>query len=594
MNPKNTWATSMTVAELKKLWEPAAQGKIMRWSQVRAGWPDSEIHLFGAGVDSGTFDYFTEAIVGKAKASRGDYTSSEDDNVIVQGVSGDEYALGYFGYAYYEENKDKLKLVAVDDGDEANGAGPILPSPETVGNGTYRPLSRPIFIYPKVKSLDRPEVKSFVDFYLKEGVPLVREVGYIPLTDKEYELVRGAVYGARRPASMYQGTDGQSQVTLEQRLSQVAMRRCVRRARSSSSSSSGRCFSARPASILVTAGIVVVLLFETVAFLREVPITEFLFGTVWTPLFSEKHFGVLPLVSGTLLTSLIAMVVALPAGLLTAIYLSEYAAAGVRRIVRPVLEVLAGVPTVVYGYFALQFVTPLLQSFVPGAGRLQRARPRHRDGHHDPAARVVAVGGRAAQRAERPARRRVRARLDAHADVAAGRRAGGVLGDLGRGDSRGVARDRRNDDRRDRRRPAAAADARSARAGRDDDRLHRAGQPGRHAGRHARVPDDLRRRHAAVPQHVRAEPDLELAAQPLPRGVRMIGATRTPDDRLLATLRPAGRCCSRWPRLSALIYDVLHDGLGRLSWAFLTSDPSRRAEEAGISRRSSAASTSSG
>ncbi len=180
----------MTVAELKKLWEPAAQGKIMRWNQVRAGWPDREIHLFGAGVDSGTFDYFTEAVAGKAKASRGDYTSSEDDNVIVQGVSGDENALGYFGFAYYEQNQSKLKAVAIDDGNEANGAGAIAPSPDTVKNGTYVPLSRPIFIYPKVKSLERPEVKNFVDFYLTKGVPLIRDVGYIPLSDAEYGKVR--------------------------------------------------------------------------------------------------------------------------------------------------------------------------------------------------------------------------------------------------------------------------------------------------------------------------------------------------------------------------------------------------------------------
>jgi phosphate transport system substrate-binding protein len=218
VNPKNTFATSMTVAELKKLWEPAAQGQIRRWSQIREGWPDSEVHLFGAGVDSGTFDYFTEVIMGKAKASRGDYTSSEDDNVIVQGVSGDEFALGYFGFAYYEENKDKLKLVAIDDGIDANGAGPILPSPESVGNGTYRPLSRPVFIYPKLKSLDRPEVKSFVDFYLKEGIPLVRDVGYIPLTDKEYELVRSR-YSAKKVGTMFR--DGASgATTLEQRLTQ--------------------------------------------------------------------------------------------------------------------------------------------------------------------------------------------------------------------------------------------------------------------------------------------------------------------------------------------------------------------------------------
>jgi phosphate transport system substrate-binding protein len=219
VHPKNTWAASMTVAELRRLWEPAAQGKVQRWNQVREGWPDQEIHLFGAGVDSGTFDYFTEVIMGKAKASRGDYTSSEDDNVIVQGVSGDEFALGYFGYAYYEENRDKLKLVAVDDGDEANGAGPIAPSPETVGNGTYRPLSRPIFIYPKVKSLERPEVRSFIDFYLKEGTALVREVGYIPLTAKEYDLVRGR-YTAKKTGTMYAGQPGGT-VTLEQRLTAV-------------------------------------------------------------------------------------------------------------------------------------------------------------------------------------------------------------------------------------------------------------------------------------------------------------------------------------------------------------------------------------
>jgi phosphate transport system substrate-binding protein len=218
VNPKNTWATTMTVAELKRLWEPAAQNKIMRWNQIRPEWPDREIHLFGAGVDSGTFDYFTEAIVGKEDQSRGDYTSSEDDNVIVQGVGGDEYALGFFGYAYYEENKDKLKIVGIDDGDDSNGKGPIQPSPETVKDGTYRPLSRPIFIYPKVKALERPEVKSFVDFYLNKGTSLVREVGYIPLTDREYELVRARVSG-RKTGSMYEGTDSHSQVTLEQRLS---------------------------------------------------------------------------------------------------------------------------------------------------------------------------------------------------------------------------------------------------------------------------------------------------------------------------------------------------------------------------------------
>ncbi len=218
VHPKNTWATSMSVAELKKLWEPAAQGKVTRWNQIRPSWPDQEIRLFGAGVDSGTFDYFTEVITGKSQASRGDYTSSEDDNVIVQGVSGDEYALGYFGFAYYEQNKDKLKVVAIDDGNEANGQGAIAPSPETVKNGTYAPLSRPIFIYPKVKALDRAEVASFLDFYLTTGTALVREVGYIPLTDREYDLVRTRLK-SRKTGSMYTEADAHAQIPLEQRLS---------------------------------------------------------------------------------------------------------------------------------------------------------------------------------------------------------------------------------------------------------------------------------------------------------------------------------------------------------------------------------------
>jgi phosphate transport system substrate-binding protein len=217
LNPKNTWASSMDVGELKKLWEPAAQGKITKWSHIRDGWPDREIHLFGSGVDSGTFDYFTEAIMGKTDQSRGDYTSSEDDNVVVQGVSRDELALGYLGFAYFEGNRDKLKLVGVDDGSDTNGKGPILPSPETVQDGTYAPLSRPIFIYAKVKALEKTDVKSFVDFYLTKGAPLVREVGYIPLSDKEYGLVRGR-FEARTAGSMYQGTESHSALSLEQRL----------------------------------------------------------------------------------------------------------------------------------------------------------------------------------------------------------------------------------------------------------------------------------------------------------------------------------------------------------------------------------------
>ena len=219
VHPKNTWVDHLTVAELRKIWEPAAQGKVTRWSQVRAGWPDREMRLFGPGVDSGTFDYFTEAVNGKAKASRGDYTSSEDDNVLVQGINGDENAIGYFGYAYYEENKDKLKLIPVDDQKDDNGKGPIAPSPETVTGGTYRPLSRPIFVYVKTKALQRPEVQKFVEFYLTNTGGLVREVGYIPFTDAEYGLIRARFQG-KKTGSMYHGSSLAATATLEQRLTQ--------------------------------------------------------------------------------------------------------------------------------------------------------------------------------------------------------------------------------------------------------------------------------------------------------------------------------------------------------------------------------------
>lgn len=185
VHPENDWVTDMTVAELKMLWEPEAQGKIKRWNQVRAEWPDEEIHLFGAGVESGTYDYFTEAIVGKSHSSRGDFTASEDDNVLVQGIASDKYSLGFFGLAYYEENKEKLKLVGVDDGNETNGAGAIKPSLETVKNKTYAPLGRPLFIYVNSVAGARKEVQSFVNFYLDNVNELSEEVGFIPLTDEE-------------------------------------------------------------------------------------------------------------------------------------------------------------------------------------------------------------------------------------------------------------------------------------------------------------------------------------------------------------------------------------------------------------------------
>lgn len=214
VNPKNTWAASMTVNELKKLWEPAAQRKVTRWSQIRAGWPDKEIHLFGAGVDSGTYDYFTDAIVGKEHASRGDYTASEDDNVLVQGIATDPLALGFFGLAYYENNKDRLKLVAIDDENPKNGDGPILPTFDTVKNATYQPLSRPIFIYASKKEADRPEITAFVNSYLTDGRALVREVGYVPLSDTVYELGLKR-FEKRTVGSVFGGKGSQVGVTLE-------------------------------------------------------------------------------------------------------------------------------------------------------------------------------------------------------------------------------------------------------------------------------------------------------------------------------------------------------------------------------------------
>lgn len=182
VNPGNDWVDYVTVEELEKIWEPAAQGTITRWNQIRPGWPDEELHLYGPGVASGTYDYFTEVIVGKSGSSRGDYTASEDDNVLVQGVSTDQYALGFFGLAYYEENQNKLKLAGVD-----NGEGPpVKPTLETVSNGTYAPLSRPLFIYVSKETARRPEVQEFVNFYLENAPELAKSVGYIPMPDSAY------------------------------------------------------------------------------------------------------------------------------------------------------------------------------------------------------------------------------------------------------------------------------------------------------------------------------------------------------------------------------------------------------------------------
>jgi phosphate transport system substrate-binding protein len=185
INPRNTWIKELRVEELKKMWEPAAQAKIMTWNQVNPAWPKVPLKLFGPGADSGTFDYFTDAINGKEKASRGDFTASEDDNVLVQGVSRDVNAIGYFGLAYYMENKDKLKAVPIVD---RNGKKAVGPSLETVMDGTYQPLARPIFIYVSDRAMQRPEVNEFVQFYLKNAPALVKEVGYVPLARQHYDM----------------------------------------------------------------------------------------------------------------------------------------------------------------------------------------------------------------------------------------------------------------------------------------------------------------------------------------------------------------------------------------------------------------------
>ena len=199
VNPRNDFIRQLTVAELKRIWAPDAQGKVTSWKQVNPRWPDEPLKLYGPGADSGTFDYFTEAVVGKAKSSRGDFTASEDDNVLVQGVSRDLGGLGYFGFAYYTENSDKLKAVPV-----VNSKGVAVgPSMDTVISGAYEPLARPIFIYVNASSILRPEVREIVEFYLTNASALAREVGYVPLPDNAYRLAlanvannkKGTVFG---------------------------------------------------------------------------------------------------------------------------------------------------------------------------------------------------------------------------------------------------------------------------------------------------------------------------------------------------------------------------------------------------------------
>ena len=181
VNKRNTWVNYLTVAELHKIWKPGSTVKT--WKDIRPNWPDQKIQLYGPGTDSGTFDYFTEVINGKSQVSRSDFTKSEDDNVLVKGVAGDKGSLGYFGFAYYVENKDKLKIVPI----KQENKKPVAPTMTTINNGSYAPLSRPIFIYVNLQSAKKPEVREFVRFYLKNAKELVKEVGYVPLLDQDYQ-----------------------------------------------------------------------------------------------------------------------------------------------------------------------------------------------------------------------------------------------------------------------------------------------------------------------------------------------------------------------------------------------------------------------
>jgi phosphate transport system substrate-binding protein len=211
-NPASDWVECLTVEELRMIWEPGST--VDNWNQVRASFPDRDLRLYGAGTDSGTYDYFTAAIIGEEGASRADFTASEDDNVLVQGLAGDLSSLGFIPYAYYAENTDKLKLLGIDDGNPDNGAGCIQPGAESVRTGTYQPLARPEFIYVNAARADNPAVLAFVHFYLEHAPELATEVGYVPLSDEAYTLGRGRV-DRRVTGSVFGGGGSRIGVSLE-------------------------------------------------------------------------------------------------------------------------------------------------------------------------------------------------------------------------------------------------------------------------------------------------------------------------------------------------------------------------------------------
>jgi phosphate transport system substrate-binding protein len=205
-NPKAAWIDDITVDELKSIWSPEAEGMVLRWNQIRASWPDRNLHLFGANPQAGSYDYFSAAVVGSERI-RSDYTSDADDDVLAQAIAQDELALGFISLRYYAKHRERVKVLGIDNGDDGDGSGATWPTPANIRAGTYQPLARPMFIYVREQALNRPAVRDFVDFYLEQGGELLEQVGLVPLGDEAYELISerrrarwtGTVFGEGGP-----------------------------------------------------------------------------------------------------------------------------------------------------------------------------------------------------------------------------------------------------------------------------------------------------------------------------------------------------------------------------------------------------------
>ncbi len=355
INPENDWADTLTVEQLKMIWNEGST--IDNWNQVDPSFPDVPLELFGPGTDSGTFDYFTDAINGEEGVSRTDYQATEDDNVAVQGVSGSKGGMAYFGLSYYEQNAAQLKVVAVD------GGGPRLSRPcspastrRSAGLSSSTRRSRPCS-GPRW----RPSCSST---WTTPRASPSRPCSCRSPPSRPQPRRRcwtGSSAGPRRAPS-----DQHMAVTTTQRPASMPASRPLEGLEAGSRRYRekvivGSLFACAALSIVLTLGIVLALLIPSLEFFGEVNPIEFFTGTEWAPLFKNSKFGVLPLLGGTLVVTLIAAAICLPLGLLAAIYLSEYAARRTRSVVKPILEILAGIPTVVYGFFALTFITPLLR-----------------------------------------------------------------------------------------------------------------------------------------------------------------------------------------------------------------------------------------